>query len=36
MHSFEALGDLIEILKQTLFNENKKEALAISIIKVSV
>jgi len=34
MHAFETLGDLIDILKQTLFNENKKEYLAISIIKV--
>jgi len=33
MHTFETLGDLIEILEKTLFNESKKEDVAISILK---
>ena len=35
MHTFDSLGDLIDILGQTLFTAEKKEALALDVVKVS-
>lgn len=35
MHTFESLGDLIELLGQSLFTIEKKEGLALDIIKVN-
>lgn len=36
MHAFETLGDLIDILGQTLFTVDKKDVIALDIIKVGV
>jgi len=35
MRIFEGLGDLIDILKKTFLNEDKKEMIGLSMIKVN-
>ena len=35
MHAFESLGNMIDVLAQTLFTMQNKEGLAIDIMKVS-